>query len=53
VLAAPDLLCSACPLQALLEFEGLWHQAWLRGVDNAKSQLQATLLTQHPEKGGC
>lgn len=37
--------------QALLEFEGLWHQAWLRGIDNAKAQLQATLLAQDPASG--
>lgn len=37
--------------QALLEFEGLWHQAWLRSVETAKGQLQATLLTCHPQTG--
>lgn len=44
------LCCATCP-QALLEFEGLWHQAWLRGIDNAKAQLQATLLVQDPASG--
>lgn len=37
--------------QALLEFEALWHQAWLRSVEAAKGQLQATLLTRHPQSG--
>lgn len=44
------LQLTTCP-QALLEFEGLWHQAWLRGIDNAKAQLQATLLVQDPTNG--
>jgi dynein heavy chain len=38
--------------QALLECEGLWHAAWLRSVDNARAQLTATLLTEHPDTGG-
>ena len=37
--------------QALVEFEALWHQAWLRSVETAKGQLQATLLTRHPQTG--
>lgn len=39
--------------QALLEFEALWHAAWLRSVDNARAQLAATLLTEHPDTGVC
>ena len=38
--------------QTLLEFERLWHTAWLRSVENSKAQLQATLLAEHPQTGG-
>jgi hypothetical protein len=38
-------------MQALLEFEGLWHHAWLQSVENAKAQLQATLLADNPQTG--
>ena len=37
--------------QTLMEFEAMWHRAWLHSVDEAKAQLQATLLTQHPDTG--
>lgn len=47
----PTWTASPARWQALLEFEGLWHQAWLRGIDNAKAQLQATLLVQDPASG--
>ena len=38
-------------MQTLLEFEALWHQAWLQSIDNAKAQLQATLLAENPLTG--
>eukprot|EP00217_Crustomastix_stigmatica_P013603 CAMPEP_0183798542 /NCGR_PEP_ID=MMETSP0803_2-20130417/19119_1 /TAXON_ID=195967 /ORGANISM="Crustomastix stigmata, Strain CCMP3273" /LENGTH=4519 /DNA_ID=CAMNT_0026043227 /DNA_START=42 /DNA_END=13598 /DNA_ORIENTATION=- len=37
--------------KALLEFETLWHQAWVRSIDDAKAGLQATLIVKHPENG--
>lgn len=37
--------------KALIEFETLWHQAWLRSIDECKKGLSASLLVQHPETG--
>jgi hypothetical protein len=38
--------------KALLEFERLWHGAWLKSVDRACRLLQAPLLVKHPQTGG-
>ncbi|MEW5318622.1 MAG: hypothetical protein WDW38_009830 [Sanguina aurantia] len=35
--------------RALIEFETLWHQAWIRNIDQCKAGLAAPLLVQHPE----
>ncbi|GBG77441.1 hypothetical protein CBR_g23890 [Chara braunii] len=37
--------------RALVEFELLWHQAWLKNIDAMKAGLQATLIVKHPENG--
>eukprot|EP00899_Mesostigma_viride_P009796 jgi/Mesvir1/18818/Mv04309-RA.2 len=37
--------------KALIEFETLWHQAWVKSIDSAKAGLQATLIVRHPENG--
>lgn len=37
--------------QTLLEFQALWHRAWLQSVENSKAQLQATLLAEHQSTG--
>ena len=34
---------------AIVEFETLWHIAWVRGVETAKSGLQSTLIVRHPQ----
>ena len=35
--------------RALIEFEALWNEAWLRSVETAKQGLNATLLVRHPD----
>lgn len=37
--------------QTLLEYQHLWHGAWLRSVEASKAQLQATLLAEHLQTG--
>jgi hypothetical protein len=37
--------------KALIEFETLWYQAWVRSIDTSKAGLQATLIVRHPESG--
>ncbi len=38
--------------KALIEFELLWQQAWMRSIDAAKAGLQSALIVRHPETGG-
>jgi dynein heavy chain len=35
--------------RALIEFEALWNQAWLKSVEGVRQGLTATLLVRHPE----
>lgn len=35
--------------RALMEFEALWNEAWLRSVDSVRQGLSATLLVRHPD----
>jgi dynein heavy chain len=37
--------------KTLIEFETLWHQAWVNSVEAAKSGLAATLIIKHPDDG--
>ena len=37
--------------RALIEFETLWHNAWIKSVEAARSGLQATLIIRHPRTG--
>ena len=37
--------------RALIEFEALWNQAWLRSVESVWQGLNSTLLVRHPETG--
>jgi len=37
--------------RALIEYETLWHHAWARSIEAAKSGLQATLIIRHPRSG--
>ena len=37
--------------KALIEFETLWHQAWIKSIEQCKAGLAAPLLVQHPETG--
>lgn len=37
--------------RALVEFEALWHAAWLRGVDAQRAGLSAPLLVRRPDGG--
>jgi dynein heavy chain len=37
--------------RALIEFEMLWHQGWVKSIENAKAGLQATLIVRHPDTG--
>jgi dynein heavy chain len=34
-----------------VEFETLWHQAWLKGIEQQRAGLQAPLLVRHPDTG--
>ena len=36
---------------ALIEFETLWIQAWIKSVEAAKAGLQSTLIVMHPGTG--
>ena len=36
---------------ALIEYETLWHHAWCKSIEAAKSGLQATLIILHPRSG--
>ena len=36
---------------ALIEFETLWIQAWIRSIEAAKAGLQSTLIVRHPTTG--
>ncbi len=37
--------------KALIEFETLWTQAWIRSIESAKAGLQSTLIVRHPTTG--
>ena len=37
--------------KALIEFETLWIQAWMRSIESAKAGLQSTLIVRHPVTG--
>ncbi|GFR42148.1 hypothetical protein Agub_g3000 [Astrephomene gubernaculifera] len=37
--------------KALIEFETLWHQAWIKSIEQCKAGLAAPLLVQHPDTG--
>ncbi|PNH08753.1 Dynein gamma chain, flagellar outer arm [Tetrabaena socialis] len=37
--------------KALIEFETLWHQAWIKSIEQCKAGLAAPLLVQHPADG--
>ena len=37
--------------KALIEFETLWTQAWIRSIESAKAGLQSTLIVRHPTSG--
>lgn len=37
--------------KALIEFETLWVQAWIRSIESAKAGLQSTLIVRHPTSG--
>lgn len=37
--------------KALVEFETLWVQAWIRSIESAKAGLQSTLIVRHPTTG--
>ena len=34
--------------QALMTYETMWHQAWMKGVEKSKAGLRATLIVRHP-----
>jgi dynein heavy chain, axonemal len=46
----PDTLLQQVA-KALIEFEKLWHAAWVRNIEQRKAGLQAPLLVRHPETG--
>ena len=37
--------------KALVAFETLWLQAWIKSIESSKAGLQATLIVRHPETG--